>query len=485
MALSKSKSANKTTPSIIATGEISIVKEKIVIIGAGSASFGPSTLSSLMQSRKLAGSTVTLVDVDVAALGEMTLLAKRLNEEWRAGMTVEASADRREALPGAGFVIVSIEVPPRERLWRLDWEIPLKHGLRQPYAENGGPGGLVHAFRQIGPFLELVKDVEELCPSAWIVNFSNPLPRIVRAATKYSTVNIVGKCHQIEAGYGIAAVLLADHFGYDSPPSVHFYADPALSTAKRIMARLGRRSLEIRAAGLNHFTWMLEVRDRQTGEDLYPKLRAAADQAAADFEPLSMELFRIFGYCPVPGDTHLCEYLPWTHDVTARPWEHYDLHLYDWDGYEALRTSGRELVRQMASGACSLEELRDAPSEGATELIEAISQGESYYDEAINISNDGTIPNLPEEAIVEVPATVDGAGISGLNLGELPEPIAELCRREAALVELAVDAAVLGDRDLALQALLLDPMINDIGRARAILDDYLNTFAEFLPQFAS
>jgi alpha-galactosidase len=461
-----------------------IVQEKIVIIGAGSASFGPSTIVSLMQSRLLTGSTIALVDVDEEALGDMTLLANRLDDEWRAGMAIEASADRREALADAGFVIVSIEVPPREKLWRLDWEIPLKHGLRQPYGENGGPGGLMHACRQIGPIMELVRDVEDLCPEAWLINFSNPLPRVIRAVTKYSTTKIVGKCHQIEVGYGIAAALLADHFGYDSPQSIDFHADAANSNVKRLMARLGKDHLEIKAAGLNHFSWMLEVRDRQTGEDLYPKLRAAADKASADFEPLSMELFRIFDYCPVPGDTHLCEYLPWAHDVTARPWEHYNLRLYDWDRNEALRASGRELVRKMASGAVPLEELGDLHSEGATEVIEAISANTNYYDEAVNIPNNGAIPNLPREAIVELPAIVGSAGISGLDLGPLPEPIAELCRREASLVELVVDAAVSGSHELALRALLLDPMINDIGRARAILDDYLSIFAEYLPQFA-
>jgi alpha-galactosidase len=462
-----------------------IVQEKIVVIGAGSASFGPGTLASLMRSKRLAGSTVTLVDVDEQALRDMVLLGNRLNEEWQAGMTIRSSTDRREALAGASFVVVSIEVSPREKLWRLDWEIPLKHDLRQPYGENGGPGGLMHACRQIGPFMEVVRDIQDLCPAAWIINFSNPLPRIVRAVTKHSSVKIVGKCHQIEVGYGIAAVLLASRFGYDVPADLDLHSDPANSVDKEALARLGRQHLEIKAAGLNHFTWMMEVRDRQTGEDLYPALREAAAKVPSGFEPLSMELFRIFNYCPVPGDTHLCEYLPWTHDATSRPWERYNLRLYDWDESEAWRASGRERVRRMASGALAVKELRNLRSEGAAELIEAISTGTEYYDDAVNIPNNDLIPNMPSDAIVEVPAIVGSAGISGFGLGPLPEPIAELCRREAALVEFVVDAAVLGERELALQALLLDPMINDINRARAILDEYLSVFAEYLPQFTT
>jgi alpha-galactosidase len=127
--------------------------------------------------------------------------------------------------------------------------------------------------------------------------------------------------------------------------------------------------------------------------------------------------------------------------------------------------------------------MREAMSEGAAELIEALGDGNSYVDETVNVPNQGAIAGLPHETIVEVPAFVSHIGIRPLQIGELPYPVIELCRREAALVELVVDAAVTGDRALALQALLLDPMITDIGSARAILEDYLTTFADYLPQF--
>jgi alpha-galactosidase/6-phospho-beta-glucosidase family protein len=236
---------------------------KIVIIGAGSSSFGPGTLATLVRSQILRGCHIALVDLNGEALEHMRQAAERMNHAWDANMTITASANRKDVLQEANFVIVSIEVPPREVLWRMDWEIPLKHGLRQPYGENGGPGGLMHACRQIPPFIEIVRDMEQLCPDAWLINFSNPLPRITRAIYKYSRL-----------------------------------------------------------------------------------------------------------------------------------------------------------------------------------------------------------------------------GIQGSNLPPLPASIAELCRREAALVEMVVDAAVSGDRQTALQALLLDPMINDIKRAQAILDDYLTAFADYLPQFS-
>ena len=141
-------------------------------------------------------------------------------------------------------------------------------------------------------------------------------------------------------------------------------------------------------------------------------------------------------------------------------------------------------LADFAGGKLPVDGMKEAPSEGAAELIAAIAGNENYYDEAVNIPNGRAIPNLPPETIVEVPALVSGMGIHGLPVGELPPAVAALLRREAELVELVVDTAVTGDRHLALQALLLDPMINDIGRAQAVLDDYLRAFAHTLPQFA-
>lgn len=456
---------------------------KIVIIGAGSASFGPTTLATIIRHAALKGSQLALVDLNPDTLGTVTKVAERMNAAWGADMQISASTDRKDVLAGADFVIVSIEVPPREVLWRMDWEIPVKHGLRQPYGENGGPGGLMHACRQIPPFMEIVRDMEHLCPDAWLINFSNPLPRITRAITKYSNIKTVGKCHQISVGYGIVAVLLRERYGVDVPEGVNLHSDPANISTNHLMATAGRKHVKIKSAGLNHFIWLMDVRDKLTGEDLYPELRAALKHVPPSLEPFSMDLFRVFDLCPIPGDTHLVEYLPWGHDPVAKPWERYEIPLYAWDENEAARDFLNDMLAAMAAGRMSVEGMKEAGSEGAAELIAAISGNENYYDETVNIPNRGAIGNLPDDTIVEVPALVSGAGVAGVRVGNLPEPVAELCRREAALVEMVVETAVTGNRQLALQTLLLDPMVNDIHRARAILDDYLTSFAEYLPQF--
>ena len=459
-------------------------KTKIVIVGAGSAIFGPNTIATILRSSILHGSQLALVDLDPSALDRVTKVAHRLNREWNAGMHITSGIDRCSLLDNADFVIVSIEVPPREKLWRRDWEITLKHGLRQPYGENGGPGGMMHTFRQLPPLMEIVRDMELQCPSALLINFSNPLPRLNRAITKFSRIRVVGKCHQIKVGYAIAAVLLRQRYDLDMPDTVSLHSDVSNVGNINQLARIGHERVQIRAAGLNHFTWIVDIRDRQSGQDLYPELRKACANAPADLEPLSMDLFRAFNYCPVPGDTHLAEYLPWTHDPQSKPWERYNLRLYDWEANEMFREFSHHRLDQMANGSATIDGLHDAHSEGAVEIIEAIVANLNRYEEAVNISNNGAIPNLPDEAIVELPGLISGDGVHGLSLAPLPETIAELCRREAALVERVVDAGVHGDRDIALQALLLDPMIGDIQRARLILDSYIEEFAEYLPQFS-
>ncbi|MFN2134436.1 MAG: hypothetical protein ACK2UK_00685 [Candidatus Promineifilaceae bacterium] len=457
---------------------------KIAFIGVGSANFGPTTLATLIREPKLRGAELALIDLNGEALESVRLVAERMNEAWEAEMTIRASTDRRDLLPGCDFVILSVEVPPREELWRLDYEITLRHDLRQPFAENGGPGGLLHTCRQVPPIMAIVADMEAMCPDAWLINFSNPLPRLTRAITKYSGIKAVGKCHQINVAYGIVAVLLRERYGIDVPPDLHLHSDPSNAPTVMQYNALGRRYTKIKSAGLNHFIWLLDARDRVSGEDLYPALRQALADVPPDFEPLSMDLFRVFDLCPIPGDTHLAEYLPWLHDPIARPWERYDIPLLNWGENEMTRVFLAQMMQQMASGEIHVNGMREATSEGAVELITAIFFNEDRYEETVNIPNYGAIPGLPDETIVELPALVNGLGIQGMRFEPLPAPVTELLRREAALVEMVVDTAVCGDRDLALQTLLLDPMINDIDRARAILDDYLGAFAAYLPQFA-
>jgi alpha-galactosidase len=156
---------------------------------------------------------------------------------------------------------------------------------------------------------------------------------------------------------------------------------------------------------------------------------------------------------PIPGDEHLCEYLPWASDPRTQPCEKYELSLYDWELMDQLRGLRQADIAKMGQGASNVDHLREADSEGALEVIENIAGADNHYHLAMNLPNQGYITNLPEGAIVEVPGLFSGAGAQGLGVGALPESIAELCRRELAVVRLCVDAAVHGDRQAALQCL--------------------------------
>jgi len=457
---------------------------KVVVIGAGSAIFGLNTVSALLGSERLRGSHLALVDLNAETLELMARLAQRMNREWDAEMTITTHTRHVEALAGAEFVVSAIEVPPREKLWWQDYEITLKYGVRQPYAENGGPGGFIHAARNILPVLQIARDMEVACPDAWFINFTNPMIRICDAIHRHSAIKVVGLCHQILIGYGMVGYVLADVLDIEVPEGeISSHAHPRFWPRLTRLSHQALEKVDIKAAGLNHFTWMLDLRSKETGEDLYPLFAERWAAFDPSFESLTRRVYDAFGWFPIPGDEHLCEYLPWVSDPLTRPWEKYELSLYDWELMDQLREVGHDDVAKMADGRRSIDHLRQASSEGALEMIENIAGAGNHTHLAVNLPNGGQIGNLPYGAIVETPGLVSGAGVQGVSVGSLPAGIAELCRREIAVVQLGVDAAVHGDRELALQCLLLSPCITDLDVAAQILDDYLETYREYLPQF--
>ena len=430
---------------------------KVVIVGAGSADFGPGMLADVLANPEFRGSTLSLVDTDEQRLSLVKALAIRMNEEWGTGVKVEATTDRRRAFPESEFVLVAIEVERMKR-WRMDFEVAFEHGLRQPFSENGGPGGFAHAARNIALVTGICKDMRELCPDAWFFNYTNPVPRVTLAAFKYGGVKAAGFCHGIGIAYENVSKLL------DIP----------------------EEDLDIKAAGLNHFTWILDVRRQSTGDDLYPALRAKANDWPEGFLPLTRDLLEITDWYPVCSDSHIAEYLQWMCDPQTEPWKKYKLnppHL----GRRADGTERREKTQEltdMAEGQRAIDEYREGSGERAVATLVAIVKNSNSYELAINIPNEGYIPNLPHNAIVEVPALVSAIGIRGLPMGDLPEPVGELCRRQVAIAELAVKAAATGDRKAALYALLMDPMVTDIEQGKGILDDYLKVHGDLLPQFS-
>lgn len=427
---------------------------KLVLIGAASASFGIGALRDAVQCRELRGSTLVLVDLDKHQLSEMMQLASRMNEEADAGLRIESTTDRRLALPDADFVITSVAVR-RDELWRVDWEVPRRHGIRQVLGENGGPGGLSHALRNIPIILEICHDMERLCPNAYLINFTNPESRIIMAVHRYTNIKAVGLCHGVFMG------------------------------RQRVAQMIGRAAedLDVKAAGVNHLLWLLDIRDKHSGVDLYPDVRTAesnlseGDEGPWGADPLSRQLFRHFGYWPSPTDDHVGEYLSYA-------WELIGLEGYDFDAADTFRKTRAKQLQGWIHDGEPLGELLTKPSgEIAFDIICAIAGNRNEYVLAVNIPNNGAITNLPRDAVVEVPALVSGYGIQGLTMGDLPPGIAALCQTQVAVQELVVKAAVEGDRQAAMQALLVDPVVDSISGAQHTLDELLSAHRPYLPQF--
>jgi alpha-galactosidase len=396
---------------------------KIVFIGATSMSFGLSMLRDVFSSDDLRGSTLTLVGRNAAALAKMVELARFLNDKKGAGLIIEQTTDRRAAFDGAGFVVNAAAID-RNRLWKFDFDVPRKYGIRHTLGENGGPGSLFFTLRTLPMIFDFVRDMEELCPRALFLNFSNPESRIVMALGRYSKIRSIGLCHGI---YGSC-----DH----------------------VAAIMGMPAdqVDVWGAGLNHFQCLLHIRHRQTGEDLYPRLRAAEQTYDPAFSPFTRRLFRAFGYWLTCGDGHLGEYLPY--------------------GWEAGEEEFAKIVDDVLAGRAPMPGYWVEPSgERAAAIIAAVLHNQKRFFDSGIVYNQGTIPNLPAELAVEVPVSVDGDGVHPISLGPLPDPVAKLMSMQAAVQQLAVEAAVHASKELALQALLIDPVVNSASAAVKLLDE--------------
>ena len=257
-------------------------KLKIVMVGAGSCSFCPVTLSDILLSDLINSLPleVCLMDIDRHALDVSFEFAKKAKEVSGRELKLWATSDLDAALADADFVVAAIEVD-RYHYWSMDFHIPRRYGFRQVYGENGGPGGMFHTLRNLGPTLHIAHRMEELCPDAWLINYTNPEAKLVEAVLKLTKIRAVGVCHGFDMGVDqIAKILERD-----------------------------KEELEIEGCGLNHFGWMTSIRDKRTGEDLYPAFREKERQAhwLANWDEvgLSRMMLRTYGLYPYPGTNHI------------------------------------------------------------------------------------------------------------------------------------------------------------------------------------
>lgn len=419
----------------------------VVVIGAGSYVFGPSILYDLIMEHRMDGSEIRLVDLDEEMVEVMGRIAERFAHEADVPVNITWTTDRKQALPDADFVVTSVAIELLKR-WRMDHEIITKHGLKEYLSECGGIGGLSYALRSIPLILGICRDMEELCPEAWLLNISNPLPRIMTAVRDYTSISGIGFCYVGLSGQRLVAEMLD----------------------------MDINDIEFTAAGLNHFSWFTKIVHRQTGQDLYPEIRARVDSPVLANRPLTRHYLIKYGYLAASGDSHIGEYMPFDSRYSKVLTAHH--------GSSEERHERLQLLRKVAEGKENWGPiLKGRAWERPADFINAISRQTSWAFDMLNVPNDGYITNLPQGAIVEVPVMVEDNRVKGKSVGDLPEEVAALCQRVSSVHELVAKAAVQGDLQLARDAISLDWAVADKEAGFKALDELLIMHQDVLPQF--
>jgi len=426
---------------------------KIVVIGAASMSF-TGLLADLINAAELDGARFELVDIDADGLAVAEALGRRMARQWNSSCKITATTDRREALEGADFVLTTIAVGGVET-WRQDHDIPLKHGYYGHAVDTVGAGGLFRALRLIPPMIDICRDVEQLCPDAWVINYSNPIAGICRAVRKTTSVNIVGLC---TAGFLPAQV------------------------ARRLEISPDR--VEVVSGGLNHCVWALKI--IVDGEDYTDRWHAKMRELRGDGWVLpAVELLDVFGVWPFPGASHVAEFFPYFYPPgdDGREDGRYPFRKpVAFDKRIERDAERRESRKAQAEGRRPIE---DKPEESAGEAVRMLvsiwnDAGTRHY---ANVQNEGLISNMPDEAIVEIPVVAGSAGVRGIKVGPLPASIVGFMQARWACYELLAEAAIKRSKRLALQCLCADPLTSSLSRARECIEEMFEAQAKYLPGY--
>lgn len=445
---------------------------KVVLVGAGSAQFGYGTLGEIFASEALRDCELVLHDINGLALERVRKAGQDFIEEHNLPCRLTATLERTEALKGADFVVISIEVGDRFSLWDQDRTIAQQYGIRQVFGENGGPGGLFHSLRIIPPILAICEDVARLCPEAYVFNYSNPMSRICTTVHRHlPEVRLVGLCHEVA--------------------SLERYIPPMLGVPYE--------QLSLRAAGLNHFSCLLTARYAD-GRDAYPDIRARAHQFFAQV-PGSSDYFQHYLDTGYTVDTEGARSLDEAVVKAARQWterslfrfvlEHFDLlpitsdsHFGEYLGWawEVVDHQGiLDFYRYYQLFLAQVEpKIELSVKERLVPIMEGILTNQSFEEPAVNVPNRGYLKELPEWLAVEVPAVIDAGGVTGISMDELPKAYAGLLQNQVAVHQMTAEAVLTRSRKAAVQALLVDPVVDRAVCARELVEVMCNLQGPFL-----
>lgn len=432
---------------------------KITFMGAGSTVFAKNVLGDCILTPALQDSELALYDIDFERLKDSENMLNNINNNHGGHATVKAYTNRREALRNAKYVVNAIQVGGYKPSTVIDFEIPKKYGLRQTIGDTIGIGGIFRALRTIPVLLDFAKDMEEVCPDAWFLNYTNPMAMLTGAMLRNTSIKTVGLCHSVQS----CVPRLIKSLDIDVKPE----------------------ETQWKIAGINHQAWLLEI--SKNGIDLYPEIKERALQKqkqSKHWDMVRYEMMFNFGYYITESSEHASEYLPYfIKSKYPELIENYNIPLDEYpkrciDQIEEWKKMRNDLVENK-----NLQHKRT--SEYASYIMEAMETGIPYKIGG-NVLNNGHITNLPREAVVEVPCLVDRNGVTPTYVGKLPEQLAALNRTNINPQLLTIEAAITRKKELIYMAAMLDPHTSaelSMDDIKSMCDDLIEAHEDYLPKF--
>ena len=432
---------------------------KITFMGAGSTVFAKNVLGDSMMTPALEDSVIALYDIDAARLEDSKRMLDTINRNNGSKATIETYLgveNRKAALRGANYVVDAIQVGGYEPCTVTDFEIPKKYGLRQTIADTLGIGGIFRALRTIPVLFDFARDMEEVCPDAWFLNYTNPMAMLSGAMQRYTGVKTVGLCHSVQ----VCCEGLMKGLGMEYDDTVQW-----------------------KIAGINHQAWLLEV--TKNGVDLYPEIkRRALARTEKHHDMVRYEIMKRFGYYVTESSEHNSEYMPYfiksTHPELI---DQFNIPLDEYPRRCINQIAEWEKMRENLLGDENLTHTRSR--EYASYIMEAMETNRPFKFGG-NVINTGLITNLPSNACVEVPCIADASGVQSVFIGDLPEQCAAMNRTNINPQLLAIEAAVTKKKDYIYQAAMLDPHTAaelTIDQIVSMCDDLIEAHKGWLPEY--
>ena len=438
---------------------------KITFLGAGSTIFAKNVLGDVMLTEALCDSEIALYDIDEGRLEDSFLLINALNKSINnSRATVKkylGVENRKEALRGARFVVNAVQIGGYEPSTVIDFEIPKKYGLRQTIADTLGIGGIFRALRTIPVLEDFARDMEEVCPNAYFLNYTNPMAMLAGYMQRYTPIKTVGLCHSVQ--------VCSDH----------------------LLKGLGieaKRPLRERIAGINHMAWLLELRDAD-GVDLYPEIKKRAFAELAKMpdgdckDLVRYEYIRRLGYYCTESSEHNAEYNNLF--IKSKYPELIDRYNIPLDEYPRRCENHIERWFKEKEEYLKGEITHNKTREYAAGIMNAIVTDEPF-EIGGNVINNGLIENLPREACVEVPCLVNRQGINPTYVGRLPVQCAAMNMTNINVQLLTIEAAVTKKKETIYQAAMLDPHTSaelSLDDIVSMCDDLIEAHGDYLPKY--